>query len=66
MSGGSVVRIDSADGRTRGWQACVYVQHPRYVSKLFSDGQHGGQAKAYQAAIEALPSLKRKAKRAQR
>lgn len=56
-----IVRID--DGRTRGWQARAYTVAPRYVSKLFSDRQYGGQAKAYAAALAATSGLQRKARR---
>lgn len=66
MSSAFIVRIDSADGRTHGWQARAYTEAPRYVSRLFSDRQLGGQRKAYQAAMQALPALKRKAARARR
>ena len=41
-------------GNTRGWQVRFYYQEDgktKYHSKLFSDGVHGGEQAAYEAAI---------------
>lgn len=56
-----IVRING--NHTRGWQAREYTIAPRYVSKLFSDRQYGGEAAAYKAALKALSGLKRLARR---
>lgn len=59
----SVKRIDSADGRTRGWQACVYTTAPQYLSAFFADRKHGGKRKARELAKGAELALQRKARR---
>lgn len=63
---GHIVRIQSTDGRTLGHQARVPIpgQRKRYVSRLFSDRMHGGEADAYRMAKAALPELRRLARRA--
>jgi hypothetical protein len=62
-----VVRIQSKDGRTTGWQARAYIgTGPRYVSRLFSDRKHGGEVQAYQLADQERPRLARKARRVAR
>jgi len=66
MSSGCIVRIESADGRTNGWQARVYTVAPRYVSRLFSDRSCGGQRKAKRLAQAELPALARRAARVRR
>lgn len=60
-----IVRIDSKSCHTRGWQAREYTSAPKYVSKFFSDSIYGGKHKAYIAAQQALPALKRRARRTQ-
>lgn len=47
----AIVRIETPDGRTRGWQARAHVAkgHPR-LTRLCSDGVCGGKRKARAAA----------------
>ena len=59
----SIQRIESADGRTIGWQARAYTQWPRYISQFFADRKHGGKRKARQAAKDAEAALQARARR---
>ncbi len=61
-----VKRIDSDAGRTHGFQAYVPIpgQPKRYVSRFFADRRNGGRDKAHALAYDALPKLKRAARRA--
>lgn len=60
-----VQRIDSTRCNTHGWQARapIHGQPKRYVSRFFADKVHGGKRKAKSLAEEALPKLRRLARR---
>lgn len=63
----AIIRIDTPDGRTRGWQArAVIAKGHGYLSRLCSDGVHGGKRKAWAAAQIQEVRLKRQAKRRRR
>lgn len=59
----SVVRIESKDGRTRGWQARAHVSPDRYLSRFFADQKHRDSGRAYVLAERAERRLKAEAKR---
>lgn len=63
----AIVRIETPDGRTRGWQARAHVAkgHPR-LTRLCSDGVCGGKRKAREAAQAEEARLKRQARRLRR
>lgn len=63
----SVVRIDSGDGRTHGWQARAHIAkgHAR-LTRFFADKACGGQHKALLGALLEETRLKRQARRLQR
>lgn len=63
----SIVRIDTPDGRTHGWQARAKIAKGwGYLSRLCSDGVHGGKRKARAAAEVEEARLKRQAARRRR
>jgi hypothetical protein len=63
----SIIRIETPDGRTKGWQARATVAKGfGYLSRLCSDGVHGGKRKARAAAELEEARLKRQAKRRRR
>lgn len=63
----SIVRIETPDGRTKGWQARAHVAKglPK-LTRLCSDSVHGGKRKARAAAELVETRLKRQAKRRRR
>lgn len=63
----AVVRIETPDGRTKGWQARAHVAKglPR-LTRLFSDGVCGDKRKAHATAEAEEVRLKRQARRLRR
>lgn len=63
----SITAIISADLRTQGWQARVYVikGHP-YLTKFYAWAKWGGRAKSYKLAQKAHADLERQARRLRR
>ncbi len=66
MSTGHVVRCVSKSCSSRGYQARVPLpaQPKRFVSKYFAAGACGGMRAAREAAEQALPGLRRRARSA--
>ncbi len=60
-----IQRIDNDKCASHGWQARVPIpgQPRRYVSRFFADKAHGGKRKAKDLAEQALPKLRRLARR---
>lgn len=49
MTGRYLIRIDSADRRTHGWQARRYRRDGTYASRFFGDQLYGARARAIAA-----------------
>lgn len=63
-----IQRIHNTKCASYGWQARVPVpgQPRRYLSRFFADKAHGGEFAAYALAEQALPKLRRMARRSRR
>lgn len=57
----SIQRIETTNGRTKGWQARQYTKAPKYLSAFFADKLHGGKRKAKALALAADEELRSEA-----